>query len=533
MKKTLRAIIWVAVSTTIQADDDKLSLPEQEKDARAIADKHGWHIVDILRVPGHSRRYIDIHECAADMLKEGIDAFSRLIEYWRTHAFDVLIVRDASRFARTQALHAYVVERTIESGASIYSLQDGMIDTQNYRMWTAMAGYAASTEMDRLRRMRSEAILRFAEEGIPKVKLPETHTQVRDPRSGKVIRTEVVPTQRVIYSRLGELLLEGVGWSELGEVAYKRFGIVNPNNGKPFPASILHKRIYSPLFWGHVAVGVYKKGEARESKPWMLDPMYQHEVPPHIKMFYNKLAPVIPDELGAQVRAEIIRRANLERRKWPQMDITPLSGLVVCANCGYRMSVFKDRRQPDRSIVRAIYYRCGNAKNAACINKHFIREEKVISFLNLILTRLTSAHDLNAMSNAFGVNTGALQNQLEFVERSITDLEARIRRIIYKQSEIDDPSIANAFDDVLNDLKTQLNNSKESRMKLTSEIAANDQHKIQFRIDALREIGIEEFWQLPSRQINMHLHDILAGRCVLVADGQPIGLVVPRRKKKK
>ena len=102
----MRAILWLAVSTVAQADDEKNSIPSQERQAREYITRENWTIVDVLKVPGHSRRYVDIHECNRDMKERGIFAFDRLLQHWRDQDFDVLVVRDGSRFARTQALHA-------------------------------------------------------------------------------------------------------------------------------------------------------------------------------------------------------------------------------------------------------------------------------------------------------------------------------------------------------------------------------------------------------------------------------------------
>ena len=63
-------------------EDEKLSLSQQEADARTLCEREGWQVIDVLRVPGHSRRYVDIHECARDMQAEGIDAFNKLLGYW-------------------------------------------------------------------------------------------------------------------------------------------------------------------------------------------------------------------------------------------------------------------------------------------------------------------------------------------------------------------------------------------------------------------------------------------------------------------
>lgn len=172
----VRALIWCAVSSRAQNEPDKISLPQQEADARALCASSDWQIVDVLRVPGHSRRYIDFHELAADAAKEGIDAFYRLLAHWEARDFDILIVRDGERFARTQALHAYVVERTITIGAGIYSLVDGWVDERNHRMWIAMAGYKAAGDIDRLVKARNDAITVRAQRGLPvSSRIPISH----------------------------------------------------------------------------------------------------------------------------------------------------------------------------------------------------------------------------------------------------------------------------------------------------------------------------------------------------------------------
>src|SRR4051812_40175169 len=112
MMTPIRAVIWCAVSTKVQASDELASLPDQEANQRALCVANGWQIVDVLRVPGHSRRYIDIHKLAAHARAEGVDAFDRILDLWEREAFDVLICRDGNRFARTQSLHAYFVEMT-------------------------------------------------------------------------------------------------------------------------------------------------------------------------------------------------------------------------------------------------------------------------------------------------------------------------------------------------------------------------------------------------------------------------------------
>ena len=141
-----------------------------------------------MSVPGHSRRYIDFHELASDAAQKGIDAFHQLTRHWEARDFDVMIVLDGNRFARTQALHAYITEQTIGIGARIYSLVDGWIDKQNYRMWIAMNGYKSAGEIDRFVAERDKAMTARAERGLPiSSRIPISHKIIRDAKTGKAI----------------------------------------------------------------------------------------------------------------------------------------------------------------------------------------------------------------------------------------------------------------------------------------------------------------------------------------------------------
>ncbi|HVO42833.1 MAG TPA: recombinase family protein [Aggregatilineales bacterium] len=131
-----RAFIWAAVSITAQTEEaDKDSRPLQIAKGEALAAHMGWEMVTRLEMPGHSRRYLRFDELANDTRAQGIDAFDRLQDLIVHHSFDVLICRDADRFARTQALHAYIVESIIDAGRALYSLADGMITASNYRVF--------------------------------------------------------------------------------------------------------------------------------------------------------------------------------------------------------------------------------------------------------------------------------------------------------------------------------------------------------------------------------------------------------------
>jgi hypothetical protein len=115
--KPLCVVLWCAVSSAEQAADEKASLGEQERELRELAAREDWQIVDVLIVPGFSRRYYNFPEFAEAAAREGIEAGKRLLEHFDRRDFDVFACRDGSRFGREQSIFGEVVARVIDSGA--------------------------------------------------------------------------------------------------------------------------------------------------------------------------------------------------------------------------------------------------------------------------------------------------------------------------------------------------------------------------------------------------------------------------------
>ena len=46
--RTKRAVLWIAVSSGAQAEDDQESLPEQARRLQELASKQGWQVVDTI-----------------------------------------------------------------------------------------------------------------------------------------------------------------------------------------------------------------------------------------------------------------------------------------------------------------------------------------------------------------------------------------------------------------------------------------------------------------------------------------------------
>lgn len=233
-------------------------------------------------MPGHSRHYIDIHEYNRDMLANGIDAFDRLMRLWESEDFDVLVVCDSERFARTHTLHAYVVEGTIMRGARIHSMTDGLIDDTNYDMFIALGGYKASGDVKRLVKRRNEARRERAKKATSSG-VPMSHKLVRDDR-GKPVELVVDESKRRLWDDLYTLLLEGVSWRHMEKEFYKRFGHAN-EQGEAWYKNRMYAMLTNPTFWGHSAQHCRMDKRYVKLGAWIFEPC--HDVPPGVTINYN------------------------------------------------------------------------------------------------------------------------------------------------------------------------------------------------------------------------------------------------------
>jgi DNA invertase Pin-like site-specific DNA recombinase len=208
----LRAVVWCAVSTKAQAEEDKTSLLTQEREAREFCASNGWTIADVLVVPGHSRYIVDFYELAEKASDGGCDAFWRLRDHWKAKDFDILIARDADRFAREQAPIALIISSIIQAGARIYTFTDGWIDKTDYRFKGTMIGYRAASEVDNLMKKAAAAKDQLAKTGIYYNARPAwSHKVVRD-ELGKALSIVPDEEKQFIIENAARIVIEGFGW---------------------------------------------------------------------------------------------------------------------------------------------------------------------------------------------------------------------------------------------------------------------------------------------------------------------------------
>ncbi len=519
-QQPLRAVIWCAVSTKEQAAEDKDSLDAQERDSRALAEREAMRVIEVLRVPGHSRRYVDIYECARDMAGHGLNAFNRLLQLWETKAFDVLVCRDADRFARTQTLHSYVVERTIEIGARIYSLNDGWIDESNYRMWIAMGGYKAASHIDGLVKARQMGMAKRMERGLNGgTGIPLTHRTIRA-ENGKALRLELREEMRRTMDDAAELLLDGVGWKAFAIELYNRYGHVNPETNKPYHDNMFYRLFHNPIAWGFAAKGYkYKYGL------WAFDE--NEPLPPGVIVNRHPNPPIPPvwtGETAELIKAELRRRAIVVKGRARSNGQYKFTGLLVCSSCGRRMAI-----ETASSKRPHIYWRCSSHTyrhyklGQVCENRLLLRdtkaEEQIDAFLERLL--LLKRPDWSALSSTDDADA---RNRARLVqlECDIVSLKAEINTLITRQAKAPD-NVQELYAEQITEASQRLTilHSDLQRTAIEVEPLSVSQAR-QLAYETLVEMGLDDFWQLPPHEINQTLHRLMGRYRFVVQNGSII-----------
>jgi DNA invertase Pin-like site-specific DNA recombinase len=527
--KPLRAVVWAAVSTRAQTDDDRDSLPLQLEHGREMAHKLGLEVIDALEVPGHSRRYLDIHELAKHAREEGIDAFDKLIKLIKQKAFDVLIVRDGDRFARTQALHAYITESIINMGGKLYSLADGWVTEENYRMWIAMSGYKASKDVDELVKKRRNAMNAIAAKGLPTSYAPHmAHKVEYDPVTRKAIRQVLDESKAQLWQYIYELVVnQRIAWVDLERELYNRYAIVNPNTGKWYARQTFYQMLYKPGFWGHT--GRYYDGLGTGQR-WVYDD--DIEPPAGVMLFRHTIPPVFTGEQAERLKAELRRREDTAHGRSKTNTNYAFTGLLMCDVCRTMLTV-KPTTHPlkDGSNRTWVYYRCSEKassfREVKC-NQRNIHHATIVAALDKLLAKVIQTGDLSLIYNI----PKQSNNERDFLIARIAELEEQKTDDMASQRASRVPSVKAEYRELIDKAAEQIEILKGRLAELEAETANNDELlTARQALSDLKEIGLPALWQQTTGYQNQVLHALFGRQKLLVRDGEIVGIDTYRQRK--
>ena len=517
----MKAIIWAAVSTKGQVAEGKGSIESQVALAQAVCDKNDWTVVNILEVPGHSRRYIDIYKLAEHAANEGIMAFKDLLDHFEKRDFDVLVVRDADRFARTQTLHAMITEIIVaELGAKIYSIADGMIDESNFRMWIAMAGYKAAGEVDSMMKKIKQGYDSRFERGLPvNANVCSSHKIVRDLQSGKALHIEVDETKRQEFADLATLILEGVSFKELEIEMYNRFGYARKKGG-PHQPQRYYRMLRTPSFWGHHSRGHKQKPKGR----WVYEERPDDEIPDGVEIIYNAFEPMYTGNLAERIKGEMTRRAEIMGRRRPSKSYK-FSGLMICGICTHSFVYTGNKHGSDYTGLR-----CGSAyeKNPStpkCNHRQYLNEKVAIQQIAEKLDLVLLEQDIRVLTHEKEPIDHT--EQLATIDKEIQETEEQILVMINHQSKASE-SVQQSYVQQIQEAGSRLEILNNRRQDIRKEITATFT-TMKRQKDAMIELARlgDELWSMKNNNINQLLGNLLGDYRFVVLNGSIIGIAIP------
>jgi hypothetical protein len=518
----LRVAIWRAVSSKRQAV--KVSLSEQERLGREWASQNNGEVVAVFTVPGHSRREADVIDLFEDYAAHSIFAYHELRKMWKSKGFDVLHAYDDSRFGRSATLATYVMENTLLSGASIYYHDGGWLRHEGgFRYRIAVGSAEAAGSVDKMvDRSRFGKIDRAKNGLINGATPPLSHIVIRDPRSGKALRTEVDETKRRLFDDIADLLIAGVSWDRLGTELMQR-GHLN-ERGNKYSSARLYATVLNPIFWGNQSVNhVHTENQNHNDRGlWAFDRHVPR--PPYIDMFYDVHVPVYTGEQAEQVKQELRRRSTIIRGKARPGHTRFFTGLAVCGVCWRTMETTSVNRyyglRCGQRFKRRIDDPCPNIKpiSAKSVQHYFhVRIEKMLA--NEPVEDFTEFNDQQIINR-----------QLRQITADIETLNTRVDTLMREQSlaSVDEQA---DYRRLINEYSSQRKTLRTRYQELEYELeeSAHNLEDVKRALESIQKFGgVDKFWEQEKHIINQTLFLLMCGRQLVVFEGEIQG-TRPRR----
>ena len=331
-QKTYIAGLYYRLSQEDERQGESVSIDNQRTMLRKYSEEHGFEIHDEYIDDGVSGTTFDRPEV------------QRLLDDAKTGVINTIIVKDLSRFGRNYIEVGQYVDYVFPAfGIRFIAIQDN-VDTEN-RDSNAMEmmpimnvfneWHAANTSKKIRAVRRSNALA-----GIYSAK-KATYGYLKgtDKKRTPVIDEETAPVVRRIF----ELYAAGTSPKNIadilnaesipspGKLAYERLGHKGrPNEMRLWCEVSIRFMLNNIMYIGHLPMlqettVSYKnhKRQAKDRSDWVIT--------------YNNHEPIIPQELWDRVQER--QKHMAQGRKTRSGYIHPLSGFLVCADCGSKLKM--------------------------------------------------------------------------------------------------------------------------------------------------------------------------------------------------
>jgi site-specific DNA recombinase len=405
-----RVALYVRVSTTRQAEAD-LSIPDQEREARAFCAARGWDIVATFAEPG------------ASALDDRRPEFQRMVATAkeRPRPFDVVLVHSLSRFFRDQ-FQSELYRRTLgKSGVELISITQSFEDGPSGDLVRSILGsfdeyQSRENAKHTLRAMRENARQGGWNGSSPPFGYQVEATGMRGARVKKqlvVNDAEAAVVRRIYNMVLGR---DGVPLG-VKAIASRLNQEGMTFRGKPFHISNVHRILTSETYVGthYFNRRTARTGEMKAREDW------------------ETIA--VPAIIAPEERERVLAcLASRNPRKVPPRVVgspTLLTGLARCADCGGGMTLRTGKGGRYR------YYTCAaraQKGETACQGRTIRMDALDGMVLDHLGSRLLTSDRLSDLLKAWVDRSAsadaARRSQLATARHRITEIDGQIKRLL-------------------------------------------------------------------------------------------------------
>jgi len=414
---TGRVGIYARYSSDLQSEN---SIDDQARRARDIIARNGGD-------PTKARVFPDSAISGASRARPGLDALLAAVE---AGEIDVVITEDVSRLSRDMEDAAHIFKRLQYAGVPLISISDG-IDTssKHAKMTFAFKSMIAEAYLDdlrdkTLRGLEGRALAGFATGGVPF----GYRTITEADRGGRLIghRIEIDENEAPIIRRIFAEYRDGGALHRIARTL-NREGIPSPRAGSK------HKR----FGWGASTIRAILYNE-RYAGTWRFKERQWVKVPGTNKRRPRARAAdevmtidrpdlrIIDPELWTAVQTKLKAIHRKYTKSAPETIANPrrnsylLSGVLVCDDCGFPLTMYGGRKR---------FYRCSTAHTkGTCENDLRVPEDVLREVtLDAIRKQLQSPEQVTYVRKA-------IAERLRDYSRAL-DAELKERRERLKRTE--------------------------------------------------------------------------------------------------
>jgi hypothetical protein len=359
---------------------------------------------------------------------------------------------------------------------------------------------SAEAEIVRFKRRTRMGRERRAERGLMAGKMPVGWLVVRDDK-GKINDYTHDPAWGGFFQELESLLLSGAPFSSFPR-ALQAKGYVSPNTGRMWSVTALKSILRNPVNMGDLVFGwTSRPVDKRITKRGVFPPRWQQP---------------------ASVALELRRRDGL--RGSSRKQIYPLTGILVCAHCGWKMTSNPRKYQTKDGERRSVRYRCTKHSEYQAgrwpddCQPNYIREAQAIQQIAQWLRSMADPNELdryiwtNYPSNTNILVVENVQIRISEIERIMTGLIDRLA--VVPLAAIQD--VRSRMDELARERST-LEEQLEIKQVESERLADIEQYK-EALLSAAKHVD-KLLSQAPAHQVQAILHSLFPDG-IPVRDGQ-------------